>query len=108
MSETKWTPGPWKHEGREIFHEGEGAAVIAILADHGHMSPAKPIEIDSPHWETAMTNAHLIAAAPALYAACQGLLAMLEEWDAGSLQPWIAFLPITQAHAALKSATGKK
>ncbi len=76
MSDTKHTSGPWTlriEEGhaesgyREIYVEGSGHDLAIIYCDESVMS-----------WAKDRANARLIAAAPDLYAALAGLLAMID------------------------------
>jgi hypothetical protein len=72
MSETKFTPGPWKVFSSE-GEDSEGREMVSICWDRGDY------ENDSDHQcvatayvddeELGMANAHLIAAAPVLYEA---------------------------------------
>lgn len=92
MSEPKWTKGPWYVRtedddwGCDTFVE----TMDDVLFD---VRPAK-----GPSWQ--MANARLIAAAPDLYAALDGLLGLL---DAGSLYEPQAYA----ARAALAKARGQ-
>lgn len=99
MSETKFTPGPWKAEDKV----GAGWEIDAVLPEgfqfdatcHGAsgkpwfqvwvLHESKSISFCSERWvqfetqqwkEMQAANAHLIAAAPELYAACND--AMIE------------------------------
>ncbi len=69
MSETKWTPGPWIQEDRDIL------SVALIDAEN----PKRGREvIAAAHIEA---NAHLIAAAPELYEALAEMVAGWEGFD---------------------------
>lgn len=66
---TQHTPGPWALNGYQV-ERGEGIArTVATVA------PRRQIGTDyaAPDADTAMANARLIAAAPDLLAALQGL-----------------------------------
>lgn len=66
---TKHTPGPWKSEmgGRQIFAPGKKHIATA------HYGGQVPVEVDESE-----SNALLIAAAPELLAALEGILAAFE------------------------------
>src|SRR5690349_20571660 len=92
---TPWTPGPWKvaryenYVGFSIWADGVGC-----IAERWWPTEEKSVPIEA--------NAHLIAAAPALYEA-------LEEWDNLMAQPsgeeWRRKLARTRA--ALAAARGE-
>lgn len=78
MSDTKWTPGPWKatrsnpNEGADVWWiTGNFSERGNCETDIGTVSAGvKPVEISS-------ANAYLIAAAPDLYEALEAVLKML-------------------------------
>lgn len=104
MSETKFTPGPWRHnedEGSMWFEGGIGMSANLIQAERDYHveflsierfdgaeiarvsgptddSVIDPDEEDYLKWpctdEEAYANAYLIAAAPELYAALKGVI----------------------------------
>lgn len=55
MSGTTFTPGPWRISGQGTIRAGDGW-------------------IGSVHWRNRAANAHLIAAAPDMYAALKALI----------------------------------
>lgn len=59
MTETKWTPGPWRISGKGTVRAGDDW-------------------VGSVHWRNREANARLIAAAPDLYEALQKLLDRVE------------------------------
>lgn len=79
MEKPKFTPGPWWTDGQYIEDEA-GLAVIAANTDSGPL-PGNPTRgmaaFASEHLpenaQTCTANAHLISAAPDLYAALQAL-----------------------------------
>jgi hypothetical protein len=83
MSETKWTPGPWHVERRkrtvEIHTETTaglfGASLAAVHSQRLNNNYPSPAKAEHPQ----MANAHLIAAAPELYAACEKAKIVLED-----------------------------
>ena len=103
----KWTPGPWALEIRP----GSGAAAdctIAMIEQPDERAPYRGMiarlqsaeHINGIAKDELVANAHLIAAAPDLYAALDGLLGLL---DAGSLYEPQAYA----ARAALAKARGE-
>jgi hypothetical protein len=71
MSETKWTPGPWRHE------DGEWGTVVD--APSGNVCA-----LASVPRSRRVADAHLIAAAPDIY---EALDALFEDWSVGA-QTW--------------------
>lgn len=57
------TPGPWEPEGPRVYTSGKGATLIATT---GHLRDS----------DQEKANARLIAAAPDLYEACNGLVGL--------------------------------
>jgi len=85
MSETNFTPGPWKLNGHYIeARSGLGIARIAIVDDGAGTLPG---------------NASILAAAPELYEALDGLLDAL---PSATMHP-----AIKAARAALAKARGE-
>ncbi len=75
MSETKFTPGPWRSNGSDIFVEGDDGddRIIAGIGKSGgfRSSVYSPIVAHKPE---GRANAHLIAAAPELYEVLEKML----------------------------------
>jgi len=104
MSETRFTPGPWEaveiEEGLFHIHSPKGErhnpVPVAVLDHHrdGH-EPTRTV--------TTPANAALIAAAPALYAALEGLLARHN--DGSEEKHWAEW---DTARDALLAAEGKR
>ena len=92
MSDTKFTPGPWAW-GNEDWSDQWFLQPGVLIIDYDGGGPSGSDEFDA-------ANAHLIAAAPDLYAALDGLLGLL---DAGSLYEPQAYA----ARAALAKARGQ-
>ena len=93
----KWTKGPWPIKPTGDFKRiviGDG------LVDGPGGYEVAEVYSDDCDRDEAMANAHLIAAAPDLYAALDGLLGLL---DAGSLYEPQAYA----ARAALAKARGQ-
>lgn len=89
----KWTPGPWRYD-RTNGSPTTGEHMIAG-AKPGYLA-----EVRDCGSGDVRANAHLIAAAPDLYAALDGLLGLL---DAGSLYEPQAYA----ARTALAKARGE-
>jgi hypothetical protein len=107
MAGEKFTPGPWRHSpsrssaGRNGFEaqvwDAAGKALL-FFADYRSIGP----EADA--------NARLIAAAPDLYVACDGLLEMLGRSDPDDVDFGRAFAAgpeVAAVRAALKKARGE-
>ena len=93
----KWTKGPWPIKPTGDFKRiviGDG------LVDGPGGYEVAEVYSDDCDRDEALANAHLIAAAPDLYAALDGLLGLL---DAGSLYEPQAYA----ARAALAKARGE-
>jgi hypothetical protein len=89
MSNTQHTPGPWRYD-YELDYCGE------IIASNG-------TSICSFTDEPSTNDARLIAAAPELLEALQGMLDLLEDTSELSRK-----LAVMDARAAIAKATGKK
>jgi hypothetical protein len=102
VNETKWTPGPWVVEGTAsatVAARHDGAAEIAEVIATGSMT----------HGERR-ANAHLIAAAPDLYAALADLLSCASDrsWAHITSGPCrCKGCSIDRAEAALSRARGE-
>ena len=105
MAETKnWTPGPWAIDG---WHT---SAVIAKLPDESYVRVA---DCDTPSFPNLdwKANAHLIAAAPAMYEALRNAAEWLNdmscehgtEQDDGMSKDCV----VCQVNAALAQAEGR-
>ena len=114
MSETKWTPGPWKaglpaqgvNPHRQMYIHAGGELIACAMAGYIHYDE------DGASWkitpEALEANACLIAAAPDLYAALENLLTIVEVGiDTGTfeLAGSLTYAP-GDARAALKKARG--
>lgn len=81
-TEMKHTPGPWLYdgEGRVLTTRGRVRHVAEVEA------PDVDNDLDGEHWEKVTSNGHLIAAAPDLLAALEGVLRVADrataEFDA--------------------------
>ena len=118
MAEPKWTPGPWKADIRvgcvavypaDRHHEClAGASEWAIHYKNGH-------EITDENgrfvrWEVPdeiVANAHLIAAAPDLYEACEAALEHLLYLRRMVRGPRVSDKTIELLEAALRKARGE-
>lgn len=107
MTDTKFTPGPWRVEGGTTVVWG--ACNPDELSDYGMGYPVTDCRItpisnsswcQGPEYEEGYANAHLIAAAPELYEALEGVLGLIQlEFEQS---PMVAF-----AKAALAKARGE-
>jgi len=97
MAETKHTPGPWT--------VGEGDRELLVLVDLGGCGDGLICSVARPRYGA---NARLIAAAPDMLAALEGLVCVLGEcgltWPSGTP---IAEDSIQQAELAIAKATGE-
>lgn len=112
-AETKWTPGPW-----EVASEKNGDWFVQVAVQPKSAHPAfdryrinhgwiggDPSNSPNPEYGNAEANAHLIAAAPELYAS----LAELVSWMPGPLA-WHFDAPIKaveRAREVLAKARGE-
>lgn len=110
MSESKFTPGPWRivppvriYDDSTRIEDAEGEKVVCVCADDtAEIDDGAIAEVLSPK---AKANAALIASAPDLYAALKALLA-----DANRIGKRVAF-PLesrTAAREALAKAEGRE
>ena len=76
----EFTKGPWKAGRADMATDVDGVPSKWIYAGDQYVAVASG-QIDGD-WEEVMANARLIAAAPELLAACEGLLAVYEELNA--------------------------
>lgn len=110
----KHTPGPWAYE------DPMGPDILSIVANPD-AEPAEWVHIaqigtgdsDVASFAENVANAHLIAAAPDLLAACQALVALAEAnlcKPAHPTEGWDAYVPteVTQARAAIAKAGGQE
>jgi len=78
---SKHTPGPWAVEPRQWDH---GASLAIVAPNNGYIVAIVPFDediqtVDEPDYETVkrhpddVPNAHLIAAAPAMYEALKAI-----------------------------------
>lgn len=102
MSNLAHTPGPWRVSTIGLMNDG----ALPVSSDQGQIARVSA-QADFPRGQGHNSecaerdaNAHLIAAAPDLYAALDGLLGLL---DAGSLYEPQAYA----ARAALAKARGQ-
>ena len=91
MTERKWTAGPWHLP--HFAKPNVNCQCEYILAEHGGMGAIAAVYCsgdgdewmkngDNPKFIEAVANAHLIAAAPDLYEALEGLWTWVKNWDA--------------------------
>lgn len=79
MSETKFTPGPWRVCGGftpayRSVHSREGYIVFGMADPTTDEEGLPKAPINAPGMDTQVANSHLIAAAPDLYEALKRLL----------------------------------
>jgi hypothetical protein len=105
MSETKWTPGPWEIRRSKLATDGAfdyavSAGDVPVIAEafgrdaHGG-------------WPPAEANAHLIAAAPDLYAALVAALEYVALYESEHMSNK-ALAVHQKGRAALARARGEK
>jgi len=104
MAEPKWTPGPW--QVCNTYHAVHGERVRNIaLCGNAHI-PQGNGRILVPDDE-AKANAHLIAAAPDLYVACEAALEHLLYLRRMVRGPRVSDKTIELLEAALRKARGE-
>ena len=94
----KHTPGPWKVTGEELVSVGDQELFHRVIRDEGERWTAL-VEIEDREGEA---NAHLIAAAPAMYEALTIALQIMIDKRVPYQHE------IDQARAALAQAEGSK
>ena len=97
----KHTPGPWKVTGEELVSVGDQELFHRVIRDEGERWTAL-VEIEDREGEA---NAHLIAAAPAMYEALQ---IMVRAANVDEIDPLVMFASIERAKGALAQAEGSK
>ena len=104
MNTAKHTPGPWKVDESE-HHAVGGERIYKVITDRpmgGLVAGVSAWWVDT---ESARHNAHLIAAAPAMYEALQTLVEYLSaQVPADTLDDW---KHVFAARQALAQAEGK-
>ena len=83
MSDAKHTPGPWNvtENGGDAFDvKSEDYGTIALIHD--------PLARDMGRMDEVESNAHLIASAPDLLAACDKLYRVLSNQGNPSFEDW--------------------
>ncbi len=109
---SRHTPGPWAVEPRQWDH---GASLAIVALNNGYIVAIVPFDediqtVDDPDYETVkrhpddVPNAHLIAAAPAMYEALQ---IMVRAANVDEIDPLVMFASIERAKGALAQAEGK-
>jgi len=100
MTETKFTPGPWKTERGTGHHAGHVVVTAPGMPSHSPMAHV-------PAWDEpeASADAALIAAAPDLYAACVLMLDYIRLDQEGKPRP-VNYM-LGEIHAALSKARGE-
>jgi len=92
---TKHTPGPWKL----------GPSLGEVRDDDDNVL----CDVYDDNDEQAEADAHLIAAAPDLLAACEACMTLLVRYENRSVAPEIGTgAAINAAHAAIAKARGQK
>jgi hypothetical protein len=78
LTERKWTPGPWVHnKDRGEITSNKGDICIILDENYGNLYFPEGCGIEITGNERNEANAHLIATAPDLYEALDGLLAQV-------------------------------
>lgn len=99
---TTWTPGPWEvYENTEDCGQEDGEIASRGVRQIGGAGLNKGVEYEL----FSAADAHLIAAAPALYAALGAMVEDAEEVDA---HPTSDEHPLHAARTALAAARGEQ
>jgi hypothetical protein len=93
MSEAQHSPGPWHPEAGfglpPEVRDPQNRLICTVAADQdNHLTPENP---------QALANVYLLAAAPALLAACRAALPALEAWQSPHDAPDKAVLALLRA-----------
>jgi len=94
---SRHTPGPWVVRHDDMVCSKEGRIIADCESTSYNMRPAPPIAEDK-------ANAHLIAAAPAMYEALQ---IMVRAANVDEIDPLVMFASIERAKGALAQAEGR-
>jgi hypothetical protein len=109
MSEaTKWTPGPWivEDQGELAAHSHAILTAVGWERECPWIATVNGYHVGPKELEEIVANAHLIAAAPALFAALETIAEELDNRYDGAPDSrvlWMGSL-LTQARAALDLA----
>lgn len=106
---TKHTPGPWRIGKTSGWSGTEVKAIASVAwcakASSYSSSWGESQEISA---DEALANAHLIAAAPDLLAACEACMTLLVRYENKSIAPEVGTgAAINAAHAAIAKARGQ-
>ncbi len=95
---SKHTPGPWRVGLADdtVVTTQDGDEIVLVQGDYG----------DPTAWPVMEANARLIAAAPELLEALQGLLQLVDELRADDPN-WVLVPEVIAARAAITKATGE-
>jgi hypothetical protein len=103
VSETRFTPGPWRYVPKDGRSNQSVVVLEEIIADYSPDRPLATVTVTAwkpDGYKSAVANAQLIAAAPELYEALKAMV----QWDA--LRDPNKPPPIADAIAALNKARG--
>ena len=106
MNTAKHTPGPWKVDESE-HHAVGGERIYKVITDRpmgGLVAGVSAWWVDT---ESARHNAHLIAAAPAMYEALQGALKNIDRLNdkrSAYRAQWIKAVQVALAQAEGRQA----
>ena len=112
-TQSKHTPGPWAVEPRQWDH---GASLAIVAPNSGYIVAVVPFDediqtVDEPDYNTVkrhpneVPNAHLIAAAPAMYEALAQAIEELADYEATRNDP--KSMTRYRCEAALAQAEGR-
>lgn len=106
MAETRFTPGPWKWSYRDELLTHDDREVMPMWVEG--QDPTL-VEGCAVAFELSSADAHLIAAAPEMYAALAELAGRVEAWEAERirLSGTEKRTDLTAARAALAKARGE-
>lgn len=110
MSETRFTPGPWRVVVVD-YSRGEDASIEVV---HGRgevvaQTITRELATESDRFDGDKANAHLIAAAPYLYAALEKIANEMQSASSRGRRVSVEWLDlrIETARAALRKARGE-
>lgn len=107
MTNTKFTPGPWKAERIESSTKPIGLVYMRIYAKDGSLAFAGVYKDKKVTKTTAEANAHLIAAAPDLYAALSEAKLQIEYLHEKFAETGSGNNMLAKIDAALAKASGE-
>lgn len=109
MKTVAFTPGPWRYEPQDGRQNQRVICLEEIVAEYDPVKPLATVMATAwrPRGKSAVANAHLIAAAPDLYAALYHAHSLMMIADRSQAWREERDKCVAQAEAALAKARGE-